>query len=56
MEELSTTNLRDYGLWVDPDLDLPAPPNVPEEQDNPVEEDNPELGPWTAPGISIVIF
>ena len=36
-EVLSPGNLRDYGLWLEPDTDLPPSVELPEDMDAPVE-------------------
>ena len=51
-EVLSNRNFRDYGQWVQPDLDLSAPQDVPDEQDIVVEEGSPKPLSPTVPGIS----
>lgn len=58
----SFENFRHYGLWVEPDLDVPAPQDIfalldiPEEHDVLVEEDQSELVRSTIPGIRVIYF
>lgn len=55
-EVLSNKNLRDYGLWVEPNSDLPTPQDVPEEWDIPDEGANPEPVSSSTPSINITYF
>lgn len=53
-EVLLNKILRDYGLWLELDLDIPTPLDIYEKHDIPIEEDYPEPVLSTFPGISII--
>ena len=51
---LSPGNLRDYGLWLEPNIDAPIPLETPDDKDVSVERDVPveEHDPYQASGTS----